>query len=457
MKRGQNPNRAARLPEASGGEEAQPDWKAAMRKIQRVFTFAAAVAAAATSSVAAAQTNPFEPAAIVDEQIITRYDVSQRSKQLAIDRGGVEDAYRADALEALISETLLRNAALQAGYTVTNGDVEARLSDLARSQGVSPAEMIAFFESRGVDALTVGRWLENQLLQEAYILRLFQGRAREAVQPADIERELRRYEREQLIDLRLHQISFGRLNEDGLQEVRRLRSRIIQALDDGARFADIGAQISANSRGVAYLDLGWQPDQAFQDPRLIDLVASLPAGSVTPPIEFGSGGVSLFYVQERRIRTPPGVEPFQFDIAILSVASPPDASNEQIEASVEALEANRNAEVACDESAALSAGLERRFERSISIDGMRLQNRIAVLTLEVGQFSDISLSDRRSGGGGAVAWLFALCSRRGGFESEAAREEAVETVRLQLFNAQLALLGNEHVRQLRQRADIEIR
>ena len=457
MKRGQNPNRATPVPEATGGEEAQPNGKAAMRQLQCVLTFAAAVVAATTFSIAAAQTNPFEPAAIVDEQIITRYDVSQRAKQLSIDGGGVEDAYREQALEALISETLLRNAALQAGYTVTNGDVEARLSDLARSQGVSPAEIIAFFESSGVDALTVGRWLENQLLQEAYILRLFRGRAQAAVQPADIERELHRYEREQLIELRLHQIMFGRLNQDGLQEVRRLRSRIIQAMDDGARFPDIGAQIAANSSGVSYLDLGWQPDQAFQDPRLIDLVASLRAGSVTPPIEFGRGGVSLFFVQDKRIRTPPGVEPFRFDISILSAESPPGASNDQVEALVDELEAARDSDIACDESVSLSAGVERRLERNLAVDEMSLQNRIAVLDLEVGQHSEISLSDQRSGGGGALVWLFALCSRNGGFESEEAREGAIESVRQRLFNAQLALLGNEHVRELRQRASIEIR
>ncbi len=424
---------------------------------QRARALAVAAVAAAWLSAAVAQTNPFEPAAIVDEQIITRYDVSQRAKQLAIEGGGTEDTYAEQALQSLISETLVRNAALQSGLSVSQEQVSERLSLLAQLRGVGSSELVAFYESRDVDALTIGRWLESQLLQEGYIVSRFLDRAREAVHPADIEQELKAYEREQFVELRLHQLAFGRLDDSGLQEVRRLREQIIQAMEGGANFPKIAADLAANTGAVLYRDLGWQQEQAFRDPRLIDLMVSLPEGSVAPPVEIEDGGVSLFFVPERRVRTSPGVEPYTFDIAIVSSQSPADASNEQVEAAIRSLEAVHESGMPCDGDGSLPAGVERRIERGVSVGEMSLQNRFIVLDLEVGETSDIALSDQRSGGGGTVAWAFSLCARSGGLQDGAAREAAVESVRQQLVNAQLAVFASEHVRELRQRAEIEIR
>ena len=437
--------------------ETQHDGKAAMIQRQRSGALAAAAVAAAWLSVAVAQTNPFEPAAIVDEQIITRYDVSQRAKQLAVESGGDEDTYQEQALESLISETLVRNAALQSGFSVTQVQVSERLTLLAQLRGVDSSELISFYESRDVDALTIGRWLESQLLQEGYIVDRFLDRAREAVHPADIEQELKAYEKEQFVEMWLHQLAFGKLDETGIQEVGRLRGQIIQAMVDGAKFPDIATDLATNTGAALYRDLGWQQEQAFRDPRLIDLMVSLPEGSVAPPLEIEDGGVSLFFIQERRVRTSPGVEPYTFDIAIISSQSPPNASNEQVEAAVRSLESVHESGVPCDEDGLLPDGVERRIEREVSVGEMSLQNRFIVLDLDVGETSDIALSDQRSGGGGTVVWTFSLCARSGGLQDGAARESVIESVRQQLVNVQLALFASEHVRELRQRADIEIR
>ena len=437
--------------------ETQHDGKAAMIQRQRAGALAAAAVAVAWLSTAVAQTNPFEPAAIVDEQIITRYDVSQRAKQLAVEGGGDEDTYQEQALESLIAETLVRNAALQSGFSVTQEQVSERLTVLAQLRGVDSSELISFYESREVDALTIGRWLESQLLQEGYIVGRFLDRARAAVHPADVEQQLKAYEKEQSVEMWLHQLAFGRLDDTGLQEVGRLRGQIIRAMADGASFTDIATDLATNTGAALYRDLGWQQEQAFRDPRLIDLMVSLPEGSVAPPVEIEDGGVSLFFVQERRVRTSPGVEPYTFDIAIITAESPPKSSNEQVEAAVRSLESVHESGEPCDADGILPDGVERRIEREVSIGEMSLQNRFVVLDLDVGETSDISLSDRRGGGGGTVVWTFSLCARSGGLQNGEALEAVVENIRQQLVNVQLAAFASEHVRELRQRADIEIR
>ena len=405
-------------------------------------------------SPASAQTNPFEPAAIIDEQIVTRYDVLQRARQIAIELGGDPESHREAALEALISETLLRNAALAEGYAVNDDQVAERLQALAEAQGANAEDLVAFFESRGVDAFTVGRWLENQLLQEAYLLQQFRDRALNSVQPADVDRELLRYEREQYLELHVHQLDFGRPDENRRREVERMRSRVAQALADGAGIAEVGSGLAATDDRIAYRDLGWQPEQVFQDPRLISAMVSLPAGTIGPPITFGGGGVSMFYVQDRRVRTLPGVEPFRFDLVLLSTESP-DTSDAAREALVGRMEAARESLPACDGDADLPEGISRQRDPGVTVAELAWGDRREILALEPGAWSGIVLSE--PGGSGTIAWMLAVCQLTGGFLDEATRTESADRVREQLVNARLAELGSEHVRELRQRAEIDIR
>ncbi len=425
----------------------------------RSVAVAAALAAVlcTDSAVAVSESNPFEPAAIVDDQIVTRYDVSQRARQIALARGGQEADYRDAALEALIGETLLRSAAIEAGFSVSTEAVDRRLAETARAQGTTAETLVDYFVSQGIDALTVGRQLEYQLLQEAYVLWLFRDRALAAVQPADVERELVRYERRQALDFRLMQLSFGRLDEQGLADVRQLRGQIAQALEQGRNFAEIGTQLAETYEIIAFQDLGWRSERELADPALVDLLSSLSPETVSPTVELGNGTVSLFYKVGQRIRTPPGVDPFEFDIAILAAELSPDATDAQLEASVELLNEAGTEAQPCDESAGLPAGISRRMERGLTLANMTSQNRSVALELEVGQISRTSLSDRRSGGGGAVLWRFAVCERTGGIQSDSARAAAEEVVRQDLVSVQLALLGSEQVRELRRRAEIEIR
>ena len=303
----------------------------------------------------------FGIAATVDGQAITHYDVSQRAKQIAVERGGQEDSYREVALEEIISETIIRNAALSAGYSVSKREIKDSLLEMAESSGVTPEELVGFFASRGVRFESIMWGVESRLLEKKYIFEKFGEKVKETVLKKDVALDLQEYERNQWLELKLERISFGLLYEDGLKEVRNLQARIVKAMDEkGMSFAEIGAEVASSSSGVHYSNLGWRSEQIFRDPRLIELMISLKDGSTTPPLSIGSQGVSIFYVQEKRIRTLAGVEPFHFDIAFLSIESPADASKEQIEASIQRLRDIRDVGAVCSGTVALPEGVYRR-------------------------------------------------------------------------------------------------
>ena len=249
------------------------------------------------------------------------------------------------------------------------------------------------------------------------------------------------------------------LDQEGLKKVQNLRLRMVQALKNGVKFVDIGAQLSANSAGVSYRDLGWHSEQIFKEPGTIALMASLGAGSVSPPVDLGKRGVSLFYVHEKRIRTPMGVDPFRFDLAILSIRSPPGMIDRRVEELTQILEVGRGSEVVCDESGVLPVmgGMERLFKRGVFLDGMNLQERRAVLPLDVGQSSRVLLSDKEGEADEILGRMIVLCGRTGGIRDGEGRAAATKIVRKKLFNAELAQLVAKHEWELRRRAYIEIR
>ena len=429
-----------------------------MKQLQRYFLSFAVVSGVISEMAQAQSFDSASIAALVGKQVVTHYDVSQRAKKFAIERGGKEADHREGALEELITEMTWRTAAVKAGYSVNKIDIDRRLAEFARSQNTSPAKIMAFYKSKGVATLSVRNFLENQLLREKYVLRLFRKKSERSITLDSVKSELGRYEQEQLVELKLHQVAFDQQKVSDSQEVRRTRSHIIQKMkDDGMSFADIGAKLSSKFSGISYRDLGWQREQAFRDSRLINLMASLPAGSVTQPIRLSNNrGISLFFIQQKRVRTYSGVEPFRFNGAILLVRSSSETTNEQLKASIETLKAFRNPDFACNENAALPAGLERHFRRGVSIENMSLQNRSVTLALNVGQFSKISISDKRKSGKGAVVSRFVLCGRSGGFKSDAAKKAAGKIVRNKLVNAKIALLAKKHILELRQRTYVEI-
>ena len=396
-------------------------------------------------------------AAVVNDQIISSYDVELRSRQFVIESGGEAKMYRKQALDGLIDEMLFRRASLRSGHSVTDSEIEKRLSSLAQSQGVSSADVVAFYESRGIDVDTLNYWFENQLLRKKYVYRLFHKKAQDSIRHGDVEWELRSYERQQSLELRLQQIVFAP-RFSSLRRVREIRSNIVQEMRDGASFSDIAKRVANDSKGIVYRDLDWQPEEALGERRLIDMMASSSAGFLTPVIEIRSRGEAiLFYMQEKRIRTSPGVGPFRFDIAILSANAASGASDKQVEPLIENLEAVRNVDVACDENAALPTGIGRRFNRDASIDGMSLVNRKTILDLDVGKFSKLFRDNRRNRRSGVVAWLFVLCDRRGGIQGEEGKDIATKNVRHKLFNDRLRMLANNHLQDMRSKARIEIK
>ncbi|MFN3614476.1 MAG: SurA N-terminal domain-containing protein, partial [Rubrimonas sp.] len=97
--------------------------------------------------------SPFEAAAIVNDQIVTRYDVDQRRRLLVLNGAPAADA-GALALNQLIDDALRREAAQRVGVAATDSGVQNAVAEYAAQRNLSPDALNGALQRAGVDAAT---------------------------------------------------------------------------------------------------------------------------------------------------------------------------------------------------------------------------------------------------------------------------------------------------------------
>jgi len=405
----------------------------------------------------APEANPFAPAATVDGQIIFQYDVNQRALLLATDADGGEEELKEQALERLVVEALIRNAVSEIGFRVDESDVSRRLEEFTRQRGVSAEQWLSELEEAGVDSLTVGRLIENQLLQETYLLYRYRDQALESILDEDVEKRLDTYEWAQGAEFRLHRLTLGGEGSSQAQAASSIRARINGLLERDRNFEDIVRQLLDQFPEVRHDDLQWVSEQQLGDEQLINQLLVQPGNSLSAPINAGADGVFLLYKADQRIAAPAGVEPFEFDIAVLAASAEPGASDEEVAALSPRIEDIAEPAKYCDVEVEPPEGVRREYRQGVSLDEMIVANREALFGLDTGDRSSLVLSDRREEGGDALAFAFVVCNRVGGFADNDAKDGARVFLREQLANVELSRLSSAHIRELRDQATVEIR
>jgi peptidyl-prolyl cis-trans isomerase SurA len=165
-----------------------------MRKAACIALAAGAIAVVAGITPASAQ-RVHRAVVTVNNDVITQYDVNQRSRLVALTSGQKAGGNaRSKALELLIDETLMKQEANRLNVSVPAEAVEKQIGEFASRNRLTLSQFRQAIQAQGIDPKTFERSVEAQLLAQALwpeVVRSIYGRQAE-IRDEEIEKELER-------------------------------------------------------------------------------------------------------------------------------------------------------------------------------------------------------------------------------------------------------------------------
>jgi peptidyl-prolyl cis-trans isomerase SurA len=232
----------------------------------------------------------FAPAIIVNDQVITGYELEQRSRLLQV-LNAPGDTLR-QAREQLIDDRLRLQAAQDAGIRPSAEEVLDGMGEFAGRANLSRDEFIKVLEAEGVAQETYRDFVRAGLSWRLLVQQRFAGRG--AVSEAEIDRALSATGTGSNVRVLLSEIIMPAPPEEA-QAVQARAQRIAQ-LTSTAEFSSEARRYSATATRDSGGRLPWQ-NLSELPPVLQPLVLGLKPGEVTEPIAIPNA-VALFQLRD---------------------------------------------------------------------------------------------------------------------------------------------------------------
>jgi peptidyl-prolyl cis-trans isomerase SurA len=391
---------------------------------------AACLALAVTAGLAAAQ-GLFAPAIQVNDQIITNYELEQRTQFLRLLR--VPGNPETEARKALIDDRLKYQAVRQAGLEPSPEQIEAGIAELASRTELSPEEFVNALAEGGVSVETLRDFAKVNVAWRE----LIRARYLRTARPSDAE-----------IDRAIGSGGSGGVRvllseivipvtPQTVDQVDELAAQIAQVQSFDA-FSDAAARYSAtqtrnNGGRMDWMNLNDLP------PGLRPVILALTPGEVTDPIALPEA-VALFQlrdIQETGLAAPRYSE---IDYAIYYI---PGGRTQ--EALGTAAQLRREIDT-CDDLYGIARDQPARLER-LQQSPAQIPRDVAV---ELAKLDDNEISTSLTRNNGQVLAFLMLCSRTAEANQEATRDEVGQA----LIQQRLTSYSESYLDQLRADATI---
>ncbi|MCU0906685.1 MAG: peptidylprolyl isomerase [Rhodobacteraceae bacterium] len=366
----------------------------------------------------------FAPVARVDDRVVTRHELDQRTRFFTLLRAPGDPGEL--ALDRLIEERLQLAAAESDGITVPPEAVEAGMAEFAARANLSAEEFVAALAQAGVQETTFRDFVAVGVAWREVVRARFAPQA--AVSDTEVDRALATAapgtEDRVLLSEILLPATTPESRRASLERARRIAAQV-GSVDDFADAAHRVSSAASRSQGGAR---DWVRVTALP-PEVQAEVARLQPGQVSRPIET-EDTVALFFLRERDVPQGGDTGVPTLDYVTFSV---PGGDLGRVAAEVQTCD-----EVFAEARAGRTAQPQRQAQPTAQVPA----GVAGVLAgLDAGEIAALP-------GGGAVM----LCARTLGINFDAARAE----VRGQLLNQQVGAQAAQYLAELRSRAIIQI-
>ncbi len=414
--------------------------------MRRFFTAALIVCTLplAVMSALAAQ-DMLRAAVVVNDEVISGLDLDMRLR-LAILATGQPDSEQLrgrltqQVIRSLIDERLQGQEAARLGITVPDEQVQDAAQNIAQRNNMSYEKFTRVLQNRGIIPNAFLDQVRSQLTWNTLIAR----RLRPSVQVTeeDVEEIVRRVTANSgLKQRRVSEIFLSvdtALQED---EVRGNAERLVEQLRAGADFPNLARQFSESASAARGGDLGWVREGQLSE-ELDSALAGMQTGTLSRPIRTLSG----FYILVLRDEKTTSAESLTLHLKQLLFALADDASEDRKRSVRAQAEEARGKITGCavlDDLAAEIGASGSGDLGQININDLPPNIREVVVSQPIGQPTHPVLLP----GGFSV---LVVCERT---QSGIDRDKIMN----RLISERIDMLARRYMRDLRQRANVDIR
>ena len=292
------------------------------RPILGAICITAAVAASAATAQTAAPAAPRAStgvAAIVNEFVISNYDLDQRTALFAATSGVAlgkdnEAQIRAQILRSLQDEVIELQEASKRKITTSRAEVERAVQSIAQDNKLTVDQLLGRLAQAGVTAATFTQQVTAQLIWQKLVAARFGADI--AVTDQQIDEAMARLkqgaDKPQFL---VSEIYMGVDKPEDETTVRSSAEQLAQQIMSGAPFQTVAGQFSQSPSAADGGDMGWVVQGQLPD-ELDHLLVDMKPGQVAGPVR-AEGGYYLLLLRDRR-------EPASSVAAEAPPAPPPD-------------------------------------------------------------------------------------------------------------------------------------
>jgi peptidyl-prolyl cis-trans isomerase SurA len=241
-------------------------------------------------------------AAIVNEDVISMYDLNARTELIVVtsrlpDTQEVRRRIQPQILRAMIDERLELQEAKRRNVSVTQADIQRAVSSIEADNNLPSGGLKQFLTDAGLSMDSLTDQIRASVAWQKVVSRQF--RAGISITPEQIDEALAAIQKKQgQEEIRLGEILLTVDSPDEENTVRDNARRLVEQIRGGARFDSLARQFSQASSAPDGGDRGWITIDD-SEPALAAALRQLPPNQVSDPIRT-IAGYNIVVVRDRR-------------------------------------------------------------------------------------------------------------------------------------------------------------
>lgn len=290
-------------------------------------------------------------AAIVNEEIISAFDLQARTRMTIVTSGLQDDPRQRSRLESqvlksLIDERLQLQEAEKQNIKVSDAEIDRELTNIEKRNRMPEGGMAEYFKQNSLSLPTFRQQVRAQLAWTKLVRRQIIPKIE--VSDEEIKEALQKLQEAIGLPQNLVSEIFLTIDSpDQEDETMKEAQRLVDQLRQGANFPAIAQQFSQSASAASGGDLGWVSRGQLPE-ALGKVVESLQPGDISNPVR-SFGGIHILALRERQIAGQADPSSITLKLRQLVFDLPPNAPPQAVAAAMQKLKEIRSHVKSCQD------------------------------------------------------------------------------------------------------------